>query len=72
MKRAKQILAIIGIVVLVSLYGMTLITAVFDPTATLQYLSAAIVATVLIPITLWLFIRMTEIRKKNKEEGEID
>lgn len=72
MKRAKQILAIIGIVVLVSLYGMTLITAVFDPTATLQYLSAAIVATVLIPITLWLFIRMTEIQKKNKEEGEID
>ncbi len=70
MKRAKQILAIIGIIVLVVLYGLTLIAAIFDPTATMQYLSAAIVATVLIPITLWLFIRMTEVRKKKGEEKE--
>ena len=70
MKRAKQILAIIGIIVLIVLYGLTLIAAIFDPTATMQYLSAAIVATVLIPITLWLFIRMTEVRKKGKEEKE--
>lgn len=70
MKQAKQVLALIGIVVLVLLYGLTLFAAIFDSTATLQYLAAAVVATVLIPITLWLFIRMTEIRNKNKEEKE--
>ncbi|MDD6193949.1 MAG: hypothetical protein PUB19_03505 [Lachnospiraceae bacterium] len=70
MKRLKQVLALIGIGILILLYGLTLFAAILDSTATLQYLSAAIAATVLIPITLWLFIRMTEIRNKNKEEKE--
>lgn len=70
MKRLKQVLALIGIGILVLLYGLTLFAAILDSTATLQYLSAAIAATVLIPITLWLFIRMTAIRNKNKEEKE--
>lgn len=70
MKRAKQILALIGIGVLVLLYGLTLFAAIFDSTATMQYLTAAVAATILLPITLWLFIRMTEIRSKNKENKE--
>ncbi len=70
MQKLRQILAIIGIVILVALYGLTIFAAIFDPTETMQYLGAAIAATVLVPVTLWLFLRMTEIRKKNKEEDE--
>ncbi len=70
MKKAKQVIAILGIVILIALYGLTLFTAIFDPTSTMKYLSAALVASVLIPVTLWLFLRMVEHRDKNKEDKE--
>ena len=70
MKKAKQILAIIGIVLLVLLYGLTLFAAIFDNTATMKYLAASIAATVLIPVTLWLLMRMMELSEKNKEKDK--
>ncbi len=66
MKNVKQILAIIGIVLLVLLYGLTLFAAIFDNTATMKYLAASIAATVLIPVTIWLFIRMIDLKNKDK------
>ena len=54
MKKAKQILAIIGIIILVALYALTLIAAIFDNTKTMSYLSAAIGATIIIPVILWV------------------
>ena len=66
MKNVKQILAIIGIVLLVLLYGLTLFAAIFDNTATMKYLAASIAATVLIPVTIWLFIRMINLKNKDK------
>lgn len=68
MQRIKQICALIGIILLVSLYGLTLFAAIFDSTATMKYLSAAVVATVLIPVTIWLLARMIDIKNKNKDK----
>lgn len=68
MKKLKQIIALFGIIFLVLLYAITLIAAIFDTTETMKYLAVSIVATVLVPVTLWLFLRMTEIRNKNKKD----
>jgi cell shape-determining protein MreD len=68
MQKLKQILAIIGIILLVGLYALTLVAAIFDSTATMQYLSAAIAATILIPVTLWLLNLMIKAVSDKKKE----
>ena len=68
MQRIKQILAIIGIILLVSMYVLTLIAALFDSTDTMQYLAASIAATILIPFTLCLLNLMIANRQKKDEE----
>jgi cell shape-determining protein MreD len=68
MQKLKQILAIIGIILLVGLYALTLVAAIFDSTATMQYLSAAIAATILIPVTLWLLNMMIKAVSDKKKE----
>ena len=70
MQRIKQILAIIGILLLVGMYVLTLIAALFDSTDTMQYLAASIAATILIPLTLWLLNLMIANRQKNKKDEE--
>ena len=54
MQRLRQILAIIGIILLVGMYVLTIFAAVFDNTKTMSYLTASIAATILMPFTLWL------------------
>ena len=54
MQRLRQILAIIGIILLVGMYVLTIFAAVFDNTKTMSYLTASIAATILVPFTLWL------------------
>ena len=63
--KIKQIFAIIGIILLVGLYALTLIAAIFDPTATLKYLAAAVAATIIIPVLLWVLNMFFGITKKN-------
>ena len=70
MQRIKQILAIIGIILLVGMYVLTLIAALFDSTDTMQYLAASIAATILIPFTFWLLNLMIANRQKNKKDEE--
>ena len=70
MQRIKQILAIIGILLLVGMYVLTLIAALFDSTDTMQYLAASIAATILIPFTFWLLNLMIANRQKNKKDEE--
>ena len=52
MEKGKRILAIIGIILLVALYGLTLFAAFFDNTDTMRYLTAA---TVVLPVLLWVY-----------------
>lgn len=55
MEKGKRILAIIGIILLVALYGLTLFAAFFDNTDTMRYLTASIAATVVLPVLLWVY-----------------
>ena len=53
MKKGKRILAIAGIILLVSLYLITLICAITDNTATMRVFMASVFASVVIPVLLW-------------------
>ena len=55
MKRVKQILAILGIVVLVGLYILTLVFAITDNSSTQSLLAASIFATIVVPVLLWAY-----------------
>lgn len=64
MKKVKQILAILGVVLLLGLYVITLIMAVTDNTTTLSMLEASVVATILIPILMWAYSFIYRLLKK--------
>lgn len=74
MKKVKQILAILGVVLLLGLYVITLIMAVTDNTSTLSMLEASIVATILIPILMWAYSFIYRLLKKyygsDKDDNE--
>ena len=55
MKKAKQILAILGIVVLLSLYVITLICAIVDNSNTMRMFQASIVASFIISVLIWAY-----------------
>ena len=55
MKNLKRILAIIGIIVIVGLYVITLILAVTNSESTQRLFIASIVATVVVPCLLYIF-----------------
>ena len=54
MKKARQILALCGILFLVALYVCTLIFALIDDPHTFTLLRGAIGATIIIPVMLWV------------------
>lgn len=55
---SKQIFAIIGIVVLVLLYVVTLLAAIFDSSATHALFATCLLATVAIPLLIWIYTWM--------------
>ncbi len=55
MKKVKQILAIIGIILLVLLYLSTFICALTDSSETMRMFFGSLVATVIIPVLLWAY-----------------
>ena len=55
MKKGKQILAIIGIILLVILYLSTLVCAITDNTGTMKMFKASIFATFVIPVLIWAY-----------------
>ena len=55
---SKQIFAIIGIVVLVLLYLITLLAAIFDSSATHALFVSCLLATVAVPLLIWIYTWM--------------
>lgn len=59
MKNFKRIFAVIGILLLVSLYVVTFLLAVFGKGAVAGRLFvASAVSTIIVPIFLWVFVKM--------------
>lgn len=70
MKKLKQILAILLVVLLVSLYFITLILAITDKTKSMQMFEASILATIIIPILIWAYTFIYRLIRKNDEEDK--
>lgn len=66
MEKGKRILAVIGIILLAALYGLTILAAIFDNTETMKYLAASIAATVIIPVLLWVYQLFNRIIKDHR------
>ena len=66
----KQIAAIVCIVLLVGMYVATLIVALLDFPGAGRLFQACLVATIGLPILLWIYIWLYQQVKKRKEEQE--
>ena len=65
MKNVKRILAIIGILFLISLYAITLVLALTDDPNTMNAFRASIYCTFLIPVLIWAYTFIYKLLKNN-------
>lgn len=69
-KKVKQILAIIGIVVLVGLYVSTIVCALSSSDNFMNLLLASVYATVIIPVLIWAYSFIYKLLKKDRDNEE--
>lgn len=67
MKKLKRILALIGAVLLFSMYGITLVLALIGSDYALELLKASIVSTVLLPVLLYAYILVYRLLSQHKD-----
>lgn len=73
MKTFKQAVCILGAVLLAGIYICALIFSVTDQSQAKSWLSAALYATVAVPVFLYAFLLITkQLNKHKKEEKETD
>lgn len=68
MKKAKQILAIIGIIILIGMYAATIVCALSASENFMSMLMASIYASVVIPVLIWAFTFICKLLKKDDTE----
>ena len=68
-KKTKQVLAIAAIVIIVALYIVTLFLGIFHNENTHQWFMACIIATVALPILIYIFIWLAGKVKSQKNEN---
>lgn len=61
----KRIIAWIGIGLIVMMYLITAVSAVFARPETNQLFMASIVMTIMVPIVIWAFLKMYEVAHRN-------
>ena len=69
MKKIKQIIALIGVIVLVGMYCTTILMAILSSEHFFDFLMASIYATVVIPVLLWIYTFIYQQLKKRNEES---
>ena len=70
MKRTRQIMAIIGIIILVGLYIVTLILAIMNNEYTKRWFTAAIVCTVVVPILIYVYQWLYKLVRKDAQDAK--
>ena len=70
MKTVRRILAIIGVLLLLALYGSTLIFALIGNPDSMLLFRAAVIATVIIPVLIWAYTFIYKLLKDHSEEEE--
>ncbi|MCD8294597.1 MAG: hypothetical protein LUE27_05075 [Clostridia bacterium] len=71
MKKVRQIIAIVGVVLLVALYISTLVLAITDNSSTMNMFMASVVATIVVPVMLWIYSSIYKMLK-GKDDGNGD
>lgn len=69
-KKVKQILAIIGIIVLVGLYVSTIVCALSSSDNFMNLLLASIYATVIIPVLIWAYSFIYKLLIKDQDNDK--
>jgi len=72
MKKTKQLLAILGIVLILGLNIFVVFAAGTASEDGMGLFGGAVVAMVMIPILLWIYLYIFKLIKKREEEKEID
>lgn len=65
--KAKQIAALIGIVILVLLYVLLLVFAIFDFKGSDIMFRACLIGTITIPILIWIYMYLYDRLIKNRD-----
>ncbi len=68
MKQIRRILAMLGIVLLVSMYLITLFCAVFDTGNDMAMFKASVTCTILVPILIWGYTVIYRLAKGRQEK----
>lgn len=72
MKKIKQILAILGVVLILGVNILLLFAAGTASENSMSTFNAAIVTVVLVPALLWLYLFFLKVTKKRRETEEKD
>ena len=70
MKQIRQILAILGIVVLVAMYTSTLVFAFLDHSASLGLLKSSIDCTIFVPVLLYGFTLFSRLLRHDDKDSD--
>lgn len=70
MKKVKQILAIIGIIILVGLYVSTIVCALSASDHFMNMLMASIYASIIIPVLIWVYSFIYKLIKKDSDDKD--
>lgn len=72
MKKAKQIFAILGIVLLLGVNILLVFSAGTATEDNNNIFNAAIVTVILIPVLLWIYLYVYKLIKKNQDDKELE
>lgn len=67
MKKARQIIALIGVILLVLLYVSTLVFAIVDKSSSMKLFQTSVIATIIVPVLIWT---VTFFMKRNRDDVE--
>ena len=66
-KRVKQITALLGVALLVLLYILSLVFAIFDFEGSDVMFRACLIGTITIPILIWIYMYLYDKLKQNRD-----
>lgn len=70
MKKGKRILALAGVVFLAGLYLVTLVSAIFATPATKEFFRISLLATIIVPLIIYIYMLVYRLFSKNKQDDE--
>lgn len=72
MKKMKQILALLGVLLLLAMYGSTMVFALLDHPNASGMLMASIYCTIIVPVFLYAVLLVAKVIKQKNEENSGD